>query len=185
MEMILSLKQKWFKDCYFIERKYTDTIYLKNTSISLIYALLCSSFYNKSPENIIGITGTNGKTSIVDFCRQIWSLAGWNSASIGTLGVKYLNDDNYKNNNDNLTTLDPMELHNQLSILHKKNISHTALEASSHGIIQNRVAGVNFAGAIFINLSHDHLDFHTNIRNYYDAKKLLFTNFLKEGSIVS
>ncbi len=167
------------------EKRDKDILYLENANISLIYALLCSSFYNKSPENIIGVTGTNGKTSIVDFCRQMWSLAGWNSASIGTLGVKYLNDNNYKNNTNNLTTLDPMELHNQLSSLYKKNITHLALEASSHGIIQNRIAGINFTGAVFINLSHDHLDFHNSTQNYYNAKKLLFTNYLKEGSIVS
>ncbi len=167
------------------EKKDDDIINIGDQDISLLYTLLCSSFYNKSPENIIGITGTNGKTSIADFCRQIWNFAGWNAASMGTLGIKCLSDDNYKKINNNLTTPDPVELHEELSILDKKEVTHLALEASSHGIIQNRIAGVNFTGAIFINLSHDHLDFHTSIENYYNAKKLLFTSLLKEGSIVS
>ena len=162
-----------------------DVIKLPDKDYSLIYSHLCSSFYDKKPKNIIAITGTNGKTSVADFCRQIWSFYGLKSASIGTLGIRHSSQNYYQKNISNLTTLDSSELNKQLSKLYDKQISYVALEASSHGIIQNRLHGINFNGAIFTNLSHDHLDYHQNMVDYFKAKKQLFTEYLKDGTCVS
>ena len=166
-----------------IENK--DTIKLSNKDYSLVYSYLCSSFYNKKPKNIIAVTGTNGKTSVTDFCRQLWSFYGLKSASIGTLGIRDSSQKYYQKINSNLTTLDSSELNKQLSRLNDKQISYVALEASSHGLSQNRLDGINFNGAVFTNLSHDHLDYHKNMSKYFSAKKKLFTKHLKEGACIS
>ena len=167
------------------EEKNEDIIKLPHKDYSLIYSHLCSSFYNKKPKNIIAVTGTNGKTSVTDFCRQIWNFYGLKSASIGTLGIRDTSEQNYHKIRNNLTTLDSSELNKQLSKLYDKQISYVALEASSHGINQNRLDGINFNGAVFTNLSHDHLDYHKNMENYFSAKMKLFTEHLKDGTCVS
>ena len=133
---------------------------------------------NLSHSKFICITGTNGKTSTVEFCRQLWALSGWKAASMGTLGTKTetaVNKSLYKNQEENLTTFEPSDLYKKLNFLVEEKISHLALEASSHGIDQYRLDGVNFSGAVFTNLSHDHLDYHGNTSNYFSAKKRLFT----------
>ena len=162
-----------------------NIIKLPKKDYSLVYPYLCSQFYKKKPENVIAVTGTNGKTSVTDFCCQIWNFVGWNSASIGTLGIKKSTDEHRYSIDDNLTTADSSELNKQLKKLNDQEISHVALEASSHGIFQNRLMGINFNGAIFTNLSHDHLDFHKTMDNYFLAKKKLFTEHLKDGASVS
>ena len=167
------------------EEKGNDVIKLTNKDYFRIYSHLCSSFYNKKPKNIIAVTGTNGKTSVTDFCRQIWSFYGLKSASIGTLGIRDTSEQYYHKIRNNLTTLDSSELNKQLSKLYDKQISYVALEASSHGINQNRLDGINFNGAVFTNLSHDHLDYHKNMENYFSAKMKLFTEHLKDGTCVS
>ena len=167
------------------EEKGKDIIKLTNQDYFKIYSHLCSSFYNKKPKNIIAVTGTNGKTSVTDFCRQIWSFYGLKSASIGTLGIRDTSEQFYHKIRNNLTTLDSSELNKQLSKLYDKQISYVALEASSHGINQNRLDGINFNGAVFTNLSHDHLDYHKNMENYFSAKMKLFTEYLKDGTCVS
>ena len=167
------------------EEKGKDVIKLTNNDYFKIYSHLCSSFYNKKPKNIIAVTGTNGKTSVTDFCRQIWSFYGLKSASIGTLGIRDTSEQYYHKIRNNLTTLDSSELNKQLSKLYDKQISYVALEASSHGINQNRLDGINFNGAVFTNLSHDHLDYHKNMENYFSAKMKLFTEHLKDGTCVS
>ena len=167
------------------EKQTKDVIKLPKKNYSLIYAYLCSSFYSKKPKNIIAVTGTNGKTSVTDFCRQLWNFYGLKSASLGTLGLRDSTQNYYHKIGNNLTTLDSSELNKQLSKLYDKQISYVALEASSHGIIQNRLDGINFNGAIFTNLSHDHLDYHKNMTQYFNAKKKLFTEHLNDGACVS
>ena len=167
------------------EKKNKNIIKLPKKDYSLIYSHLCSSFYNKKPKNIIAITGTNGKTSVTDFCRQLWKFYGLKSGSIGTLGIRDSSQKYYNNIGSNLTTLDSSELNKQLSKLYDKQISYVALEASSHGIVQNRLNGINFNGAVFTNLSHDHLDYHKSMANYFNAKKKLFTEHLSDGACVS
>ena len=138
----------------------------------------CSKFYTKKPTNIIAVTGTNGKSSVAYFFYQILSLYKIPAASIGTLGIiskKY-------NKKINLTSMDPLSLHNNLQILVRNNVNHVILEASSHGLEQKRLDNLNINTGIFTNLSHDHLDYHKNMKSYFNAKMYLFKNLLKKNS---
>ena len=165
-----------------------DVIFTSTISTRLIYTELLSSYYKKQPKEIIGVTGTNGKTSTVEFCRQLWVQAGWKAASMGTLGTKIetsLNKRFLSSSKNNLTTFDPAELYKDLNALKAEEISHLALEASSHGLDQYRLDGVKFSGAVFTNLSHDHLDYHKNIESYFNSKKRLFTEILQNNSAVA
>jgi len=159
----------------------------KGTS-RLVYSTLLSIYYKNQPNVIIGVTGTNGKTSTVEFCRQIWVQAGWKAASMGTLGTKvgtHQSDAVYNSSQNSLTTFEPNELYKNLNFLAQNDVSHLALEASSHGLDQFRLDGIKFSGAILTNLSHDHLDYHGNIQSYFSAKKKLFTDILKKQSAVA
>ena len=171
------------------DKSYDKNVISTNKiSTRLVYTELLASFYNKQPKEIIGVTGTNGKTSTVEFCRQLWVQAGWKAASMGTLGTKIentLNKSILKSPKQNLTTFDPDELYKELYSLENLEITHLALEASSHGLDQFRLDSVKFTGAIFTNLSHDHLDYHKNIENYFNCKKRLFTEILQSNSAVA
>ena len=137
-------------------------------------SFLSSLNYSKSPEIICAITGTNGKTSTINFLHQIWNLMDLKAASIGTLGVirnKQIQD-------TNITTPDPVLLHKTLQELYYEDVSHVALEASSHGLSQHRIDSVNIKAAGFTNISQDHLDYHKNMKEYFNSKKRLFTEIL-------
>tara|TARA_B100000686_G_scaffold196981_1_gene203854 strand:- start:25942 stop:28794 length:2853 start_codon:yes stop_codon:yes gene_type:complete len=153
-------------------------IKVKNVRKSLSEA--CSKFYRKKPKNIIAVTGTNGKSSVANFFYQILDLNKISAASIGTLGIvskKY-------NKRLSLTSLDPLSLHRNLEILAKKKINNVILEASSHGLHQNRLDSLVLKGGVFTNLSHDHLDYHKNMKSYLSSKIYLFRNLLKKNSYV-
>ena len=122
------------------------------------------------PKNLIAVTGTNGKSSITDFYLQILRLNNKKAASIGTLGV---NTTNYKKSVSK-TTLDAIELSQRLKEIKKQKINNVILEASSHGLKQHRLDGLNFKIGIFTNLSHDHLDYHKNFKDYLKSKLYLF-----------
>ena len=138
------------------------------------FALMASLFYGKQPETICAVTGTNGKTSVVDFLRQIWTGLGYNPASIGTLGTSSVEI----KGGGGMTTPDSVELHRKLRDLSKCGINHLALEASSHGLHQHRLDGVRVKVAAFTNLTHDHLDYHRSMDNYLAAKLRLFTEII-------
>ena len=107
---------------------------------------------------------------------------------MGTLGTKIedtFNKSFLKSSRHNLTTFEPDELYKELYLLEKEGITHLALEASSHGLDQYRLDSIKFSGAIFTNLSHDHLDYHKNIENYFQCKKRLFTEILQNNSAVA
>ena len=138
----------------------------------------CSNFYKKKPLNIIAVTGTNGKSSVAEFFYQLLNFNKIPVASIGTLGIfskKY-------NKKTNLTSVDPLSLHKNLQILAKHKINNVILEASSHGLQQRRLDHLNIKTGIFTNLSHDHLDYHKNIKSYFNSKMHLFKNLLNKSS---
>ncbi len=139
----------------------------------------CSKFYNKKPQNIIAVTGTNGKSSVADFFHQILNLNNIKVATIGTLGVKIKS---FKKKN--LTSPDVISLHKELFKLKQKKIENVMVEASSHGLDQGRLNGINFKAGIFTNLSQDHLDYHKSIKNYLNSKLVLFNKLLKKKSFV-
>ena len=123
---------------------------------------IAGRLYRLKPNNIIAVTGTNGKTSIANFYQQILSLNNRKVASIGTLGVlsKKLN---LKTNN---TTVDPVSIHKILQNLKKLKVNNVIIEASSHGLKQHRLNNIKFKTALFTNLSRDHLDYHKTIKDY-------------------
>ncbi|MEP4380318.1 MAG: UDP-N-acetylmuramoyl-L-alanyl-D-glutamate--2,6-diaminopimelate ligase [Alphaproteobacteria bacterium] len=131
-------------------------------------------FYEHQPRHIVGVTGTNGKSSVAGFTRQIWALLGHPSGAIGTLGV----DADGFDAGPSLTTPDPVELHATLARMAMSGIDHLALEASSHGLDQFRLDGVRFSAAAFTNLSRDHLDYHGTEEAYLGAKMRLFRHLL-------
>ena len=134
------------------------------------------------PKKLIAVTGTNGKSSIADFYFQILDLNLKKVASIGTIGLKsYKNKKNLSN-----TTLDPIQLSLILKRLKRKKVEYVIMEASSHGLNQNRLDGLLFDIGIFSNLSHDHLDYHKNMNNYLESKLYLFDKLMKKnGNIIS
>ena len=151
-------------------------ILVKDVRISLSEA--SSNFYKKKPHNIIAVTGTNGKSSVVNFFYQILNLNKVSVASIGTLGIF---SKNY-NKKTNLTSMDPLSLHKDLQILAKNKTNNVILEASSHGLDQKRLNNLNINTGIFTNLSHDHLDYHKNMQSYFNSKMYLFKELLNKNS---
>jgi UDP-N-acetylmuramoyl-L-alanyl-D-glutamate--2,6-diaminopimelate ligase len=137
-------------------------------------ALMAARFYAPQPAMIAAITGTNGKTSVAVFARQLWQGQGFQAASMGTIGIVAPGIDQP----GSLTTPDPVKLHQEVQKLARADIGHLALEASSHGLDQHRLDGLQLAAAAFTNLSRDHLDYHRDIAAYLAAKTRLFTELL-------
>ncbi|WP_417513933.1 UDP-N-acetylmuramoyl-L-alanyl-D-glutamate--2,6-diaminopimelate ligase [Minwuia sp.] len=144
----------------------------------LCLARMAARFYRSQPATVVAVTGTNGKSSIVWFLRQIWAALNLNAACIGTLGVTTRNG-HYAGG---LTTPDPVALHQQIAALANDGVTHLALEASSHGLAQRRMDGLALSAGAFTNLTHDHLDYHPTVDDYFDAKARLFTELLPEGA---
>jgi len=142
-----------------------------------LLALAASRFYPARPRTIAAVTGTNGKTSVVHFTREIWQALGHKSASLGTLGWVV----GEERRAGALTTPDPVALHRTLSELAARGIDHAAIEASSHGLAQHRLDGLSFAAAAFTNLTRDHLDYHGDMDSYRAAKDRLFVELLAPG----
>lgn len=141
-------------------------------------ALLAAAFAGPQPKTVVAVTGTNGKTSSVEFCRQLWLLAGQKAASVGTLGLLAPGFDP----GPGLTTPDPVSLAEMLAGLARAGIGRVAMEASSHGLDQFRLDGVKLAAAAFTNLTRDHLDYHGTLDAYRVAKLRLFEELLPEGA---
>ncbi len=141
-------------------------------------ALMAAAFHAAQPATLIAVTGTNGKTSTVEFLRQFWTLAGHRAASLGTLGVVA---EGFPPG-PTLTTPDPVTLHERLAALAAAGVAHAAIEASSHGLEQRRLDGARLAAAGFSNLTRDHLDFHGGMDAYRAAKLRLFDTLLPAGA---
>ena len=154
---------------------------IKVKSIKKTITEACKVFYQAKPKNIIAVTGTNGKSSVAEFYYQILSAQKIPVASMGTLGIKI----NNKVTRTNLTTLDIISLHRELEKIKKLGIDNVILEASSHGLDQGRLDGLNFKTAIFTNFSQDHLDYHKNMKHYLNAKLILFSKLLKNNYIIT
>ena len=159
-----------------------NILFIKSKNVRKLLSEFAYKLNKNKPKNLIAVTGTNGKSSITDFYFQILRLNKKKVASIGTLGVK-TNDSIKKVSN---TTMDPIELSKILSNLEKKNINNVILEASSHGLKQNRLDGLKFNTGIFTNLSHDHLDYHKTFDDYLKSKLYLFEKLLiKKANIIT
>jgi UDP-N-acetylmuramoyl-L-alanyl-D-glutamate--2,6-diaminopimelate ligase len=143
------------------------------------FALMAARFFGSQPRTVVAVTGTNGKTSVVEFTRQIWAHMGLPAASVGTLGSISPKG----RLAGALTTPDPVTIQRTLAELAQAGVDHLALEASSHGLDQYRLDGVRMAAAAFTNLSRDHLDYHGTPSAYRKAKLRLFRELLPTGTI--
>ena len=141
-------------------------------------ALMAAAQAGAQPHCVVAVTGTNGKTSTVDFWRQIMEGAGERAASLGTLGLVAAGFAP----GPSLTTPDPVPLHATLASLARAGVTHAAMEASSHGLEQRRLDGVALTAAGFANLTRDHLDYHGDMAAYRAAKLRLFDTLLPPGA---
>ena len=159
-----------------------EVVVIKTPNPAYSYAQAVAKFFGKVPPHIAAITGTNGKTSIVDFIRQVLTKMGYKAASIGTLGLIKGEDAPIPSPN---TTPSNVSMHRQLKALAEEDFSYVALEASSHGLHQYRLGGLSFDVAGFTNLTRDHLDYHKTFEEYLDAKLILFKQLLSpDGTAV-
>ena len=145
-------------------------LFIQSNSIRKLLAEISFKINNKIPNNIIAVTGTNGKSSVADFYYQILNLSKKRAASIGTIGVQSKNKKKEIQN----TTLNSIDLSKIINDLISKKIDYIILEASSHGLKQNRLDGLLFDVGIFTNLSQDHMDYHKNFKDYLNSKLYLF-----------
>ena len=144
-------------------------------------ALAAARYYGAQPAVVACVTGTNGKTSVADFTRQIWRACGHKAASLGTLGARM---DSGRRPLQH-TTPDPIALHRMLAELSADGIDHLALEASSHGLAQHRLDGVQVTAAAFTTFSRDHMDYHADPDAYFATKARLFQQVMAaEGTAV-
>ena len=142
-------------------------------------ALMAARFFALQPSVGVAVTGTNGKTSVTSFVRQIWEIMGFGAASLGTVGVVSPSGKRALGH----TTPDPVELHRMLAELVEEGVTHVALEASSHGLAQARLDGLRLAAGAFTNLTRDHLDYHPTFEDYASAKLRLFTEVLETPAV--
>jgi UDP-N-acetylmuramoyl-L-alanyl-D-glutamate--2,6-diaminopimelate ligase len=133
---------------------------------------LASAFYGNpsSKLKLVAVTGTNGKTTTVTLLFRLFRELGYNTALLSTV-QNQLNEEVFAATH---TTPEPVALNQFLAEAVRRGCTHAFMEASSHAIVQQRIAGLHFTGAVFTNISHDHLDFHKTFENYIRAKKLLF-----------
>ncbi len=140
---------------------------------TLAYA--AALWFGLQPEVVVAVTGTNGKTSVATFARQLWMELGLKAANLGTTGVEgaYIAPLAH-------TTPEPITLHRMLMDIAEAGVDHVAMEASSHGLAQRRLDGVTLAAAAFTNFSQDHLDYHASFEEYFNAKAGLFSRVLPD-----
>jgi UDP-N-acetylmuramoyl-L-alanyl-D-glutamate--2,6-diaminopimelate ligase len=156
------------------EAQVVGALHIADANPRRRFAQLAAQFFAPFPEVAVAVTGTNGKTSTVEMVRQVWRMAGFHAASIGTLGVTTADD----RVSTGLTTPDIVTFLSNVAGLKREGVSHLAFEASSHGLSQYRTEGLAVRAAAFTNLSRDHLDYHGTMEAYLDAKLRLFSEVL-------
>jgi UDP-N-acetylmuramoyl-L-alanyl-D-glutamate--2,6-diaminopimelate ligase len=144
-------------------------------------AIMASNYYDNPSSNLklVGVTGTNGKTTVSSLLYQLFKKAGFKVGLISTIKIM-VDDTEYKTSH---TTPDALTINHHLKLMNEEGVEFCFMEVSSHGIHQKRTEGLVFEGAIFTNLSHDHLDYHKTFAEYRDTKKLLF-DFLPKKAFV-
>jgi UDP-N-acetylmuramoyl-L-alanyl-D-glutamate--2,6-diaminopimelate ligase len=159
----------------------SEAVHVASLNPRKAFAELASKFFAPFPEFVVGVTGTNGKTSTVELTRQLWRMDGLSAASIGTLGIT-TSDEQVTTG---LTTPDVATFLSNMAGLNREGVTHVAFEASSHGLDQYRVAGVPLKAGAFTNLSRDHLDYHGTMKAYFASKMRLFEELVSsEGTAV-
>lgn len=156
-----------------------DTIVLKHREPLALLGPLCARFYGEhKPQVVALVTGTNGKTSTVNFCRQLWSAGGLPACSVGNLGGVCSDGSVVWERDPVLSVPETVTLHKMLHDLAGRGFNHVAMEATSHALYDHRLTGVPATVAAFTNLTRDHLDFHGTMDEYFRVKMTLFDEVL-------
>ena len=158
------------------EARVEGALHIADANPRRAFAHLAARFFHRFPATCVAVTGTNGKTSTVEMTRQLWRMAGFHAASIGTLGITTSQD----SASTGLTTPDIVTFLGNMSGLAAEGVTHAAFEASSHGLDQYRTGGLPVKAAAFTNLSHDHLDYHGTMDSYLNAKLRLFAEVVQQ-----
>ncbi len=158
------------------EARVAGAVHIADANPRARFANLASHFFAPFPAVTAAVTGTNGKTSTVEMTRQLWRMAGFHAASIGTLGVTTADE----RVSTGLTTPDIVTFLSNVAGLAREGVTHVAFEASSHGLSQYRTEGLPVRAAAFTNLSRDHLDYHGDMATYFTAKMRLFAEVLAD-----
>ena len=155
----------------------TGIVYVIVASASESLGHIAANFYDNPSKNLklIGVTGTNGKTTVASLLFELFTSIGYPCGLISTVKISYQNSE-WDNSH---TTPDAISLNKHLSKMTISGISHCFMELSSHGIAQRRANGLHFNGGVFTNLTHDHLDYHGDFKSYRDTKKLFFDQLPK------
>ncbi|HET6526475.1 UDP-N-acetylmuramoyl-L-alanyl-D-glutamate--2,6-diaminopimelate ligase [Sphingopyxis sp.] len=159
------------------EAEVEGAVHVADANPRRAFAHIAARFFHRFPATSVAVTGTNGKTSTVEMTRQLWRMAGFNAASIGTLGITT----SMESASTGLTTPDIVTFLSTMSGLAAEGVTHAAFEASSHGLDQYRTEGLPVKAAAFTNLSHDHLDYHGTMEAYLQAKLRLFAEVVEQG----
>ena len=161
------------------EEKNEGVSYIKVENSSSALAIMASNFYGNPSANLklVGVTGTNGKTTIATLLFQLFKNAGYKVGLLSTVVIKVNNQD-YKATH---TTPDSLTINRYLKQMNDEGVEFCFMEVSSHGIHQKRTEGLEFKGGIFTNLTHDHLDYHDTFADYRDVKKSFFDNLGKNA----
>lgn len=162
--------------------KSVPFLFTKNDPRAIV-GHMAACIYPKKPKYIFAVTGTNGKTSVSFFIRDIMVGLGFPAAAMGTIGifVKNNKEKEYIEKVSSLTTPDSITLYKMLCQLSYQGVEAVALEASSHGLDQGRLLGISLSAAGFTNLTPEHLDYHPTMEEYFQAKSLLFKDLLPSG----
>ncbi|WP_298900439.1 UDP-N-acetylmuramoyl-L-alanyl-D-glutamate--2,6-diaminopimelate ligase [uncultured Psychroserpens sp.] len=161
------------------EQLKDNVTYVEVESTSQALAFMAANFYGNPSENLrlVGVTGTNGKTTIVTLLYQLFKKAGYKVGLLSTVKIMVDNTE-YKATH---TTPDSLAINKYLRLMNDEGVEFCFMEVSSHGIHQHRTEGLHFEGGIFTNLSHDHLDYHETFAEYRDVKKSFFDNLPKKA----
>ncbi len=154
------------------EKKQDNITFIQVDDSNTSLAIIASNFYDNpsSKLKLIGVTGTNGKTTIASLLYQLHKKAGFKVGLLSTVQI-LVDTIAYESTH---TTPDSVTINNYLNQMVVQGVTHCFMEVSSHGIHQKRTAGLDFSGGIFTNLSHDHLDYHNSFASYRDVKKIFF-----------
>lgn len=161
------------------EQIVNEITYVEVRNGNSALAIMASNYYENPSKNLklVGVTGTNGKTTVSSLLFQLFKKAGYKVGLISTIKIM-VDDTEYQTSH---TTPDALTINKHMKLMNEAGVEFCFMEVSSHGIHQKRTEGLVFEGAIFTNLSHDHLDYHKTFAEYRDTKKILFDNLTKKA----